>query len=268
MRATRKTFSVTVHSSDDCSTLLAKHSWPAPTASLALGLAVEAVHIIYMDRSTLPVITEQRRLASPAVAPQALAWHNNALWLGSRDLRRIYGINVESWTVFEESDAPGTPWAAVSTGLDLRFTIGEGADDDRYIRPYHPGIGFSVDGRIACPEFTGSYLSFDTQSIYLSQWYKHRILRLDQTGNTQRIIDVGAEICGHAFVAEWIYVIRGTEKDGESWRIARLDPRVETPDVRDLAVVPFPSRSLTFDGQNFWTNHRAANEVVCFNFPA
>jgi hypothetical protein len=221
-----------------------------------------------MEISPLPLVREQRRLASPAVTPQALAWSNNALWMGSRDLRRIYGINVETWTVFEEADAPGTPWAAVSTGHDLRFTIGEGSDDDRYIRRYRPGTGFSADDRVACPEFTGSYLSYDEQGLYLSQWYKHRILRLDEEGNVQRVIDVGAEICGHVVVAEFIYVLRGTEQNGESWRIARLDPRNEIPDVHDLAAVPFAARSLTFDGESFWTNHRAANEIVCFSLPA
>ena len=202
------------------------------------------------------------------MTPQALAWHNDALWMGSRDLRRIYGINVETWTIVEESDAPGIPWAAVSTGQYLRFTVGEGADDDRYIREYRPGTGFEVDGRIACPEFTGSYLSYDGQCLYLSPWYKHRILRLDEKGNAQRVIDLGAEICGHVFVSEFIYVLRGTEQNGESWRIARLDPKKETPEVHDLAAVPFPCRSLTFDGKNFWTNHRAVDEIVCFALPA
>ena len=51
-------------------------------------------------------------------------------------------------------------------------------------------------------------------------------------------------------------------------RIARIDPRQETPEVIDLAVVPFACRSLAFDGANFWTNHRAANEIISFALPA
>ena len=57
-------------------------------------------------------------------------------------------------------------------------------------------------------------------------------------------------------------MLRGTEQNGESWTIARLDPREEKPEVKDIAVVPFACRSLTFDGANFWSNHRAANEIV------
>ena len=186
--------------------------------------------------------------------------------MGSRDLRRIYKIDIQTWAVLEEADAPGIPWAAVSTDGTIRFTIGEGSDDDRYLRSYNPASGFGED-RVACPEFTGSYLSFDGEHLYLSQWYKHRILKLDASGKTLRVIDVGAEICGHTFVDEVIYVLRGVEKPNEDWRIARLDPREEKPTVEDLARVPFPCRSLTFDGVNFWTNHRAADEIVAFSLP-
>jgi len=213
-----------------------------------------------------PEINERRRLPSPAITPQALAWHSNTLWMGSRDRRRIYAIDVETWAVVKETDAPGIPWAAVSTDGIICFTIGEDPEDDRYLRSYDPASRFGED-RIACPELTGSYLSFDGDHLYLSQWYKHRILKLDASGNILRIINIGAEICGHAFVDGLIYVLRGREQPNEDWCIARLDPRQVTPEVQDLARVPFACRSLTFDGANFWTNHRTANEIVSFAQP-
>lgn len=187
--------------------------------------------------------------------------------MGSRDLRRIYRINPKTWSVLEEMAAPGIPWAAVSTGEALRFTLGEGAEDDRYLRRFTPGAGFSETERIACPEFTGSYLSYDGGHLYLSQWYEHRILKLNPSGKIMRAIDVGEEICGHVFMDGMLYVLRGTEQGGEAWRIARLDPREESPVVEDLARVPFQCRSLTFDGANFWSNHRAGNAIVCFTLP-
>ena len=185
--------------------------------------------------------------------------------MGSRDLRRIYKIDIQTWAVLEETDAPGIPWAAVATNGAVRFTIGEGMDDDRYVYRYEPNAGFSR--MFACPEFTGSYLSFDGGQLYLSQWYKERILNLDAKGNILRKIDIGAEICGHTFVDGLIYVLRGAEKPNEDWCIAQLDPRQEMPDMKDIARVPFACRSLTFDGANFWTNHRAANEIVSFSLP-
>jgi hypothetical protein len=42
---------------------------------------------------------------------------------------------------------------------------------------------------------------------------------------------------------------------------------VEMPAVEDIAVVPFASRSLTFDGELFWSNHRAKDTMIAFALP-
>lgn len=215
---------------------------------------------------TLPLIRETDRLQSPATTPQALAWHQGELWFGSRDLRRVYRMDRQKWRVVDEFEAPGIPWAAVSVGDALRFTLGEGPDDDRYLRRFVPGEGFSKK-RIACPDFTGSYLSYDGDHLYLSQWYNFRILKLDAEGNVLREIAIGAEISGHTFVNGLIYVLRGTEQNGGDWRLAGLDPRETTPLIHELARVPFQCRSLVFDGERLWTNHREADRIVCFEVP-
>ena len=212
-------------------------------------------------------IIERRRLTSPCVTPQALAFLGGELWLSSPDLEMLYRLEVESWKVREEIMPPGVVWAAVSLGEELRLTIGLGRDDDRYVYRYSSRGGF--EKLFACPELTGSYLSFDGTHLHLSQWYKGLIHRLDDSGCVTRTIEVGAEICGHVFVNGLLYVLRGRENNdlpgsNEEWRIARLDPKEETPKVEDLATVPFASRSLAFDGESFWSNHRAANETVIF----
>jgi hypothetical protein len=220
-----------------------------------------------MSIKPLPSVRERRRLLSPAVTPQALSWHDGVLWMGSRDLRSIYAIDATTWKVFKEAEAPGIPWAATSTNGKVCFTIGVGAEDDRYLQSYSPADNSWTTDRIACPDFTGSYLSFDGRNVYLSQWYKHRILKLDANGNILGAYDINAEICGHVFFDGEIYVLRGTEQGDEDWRIARLDPDRPSLQVDDLAKVPFQCRSLAFDGSHFWTNHRVANEVVCFDLP-
>ncbi|MEP6822984.1 MAG: hypothetical protein ABI946_11615 [Chthoniobacterales bacterium] len=217
--------------------------------------------------SDLPPIIKQERRTAPAIAPQALAFHEGNVWISSRDLRRVYVIDPASWKVREEFEVPGIPWAAVSVGDALWFTLGEGENDDRYLRHYVPGQGFSTRAPIACPDFTGSYLSFEGEFLYLSQWYKGLILRLDQEGKTLREFDVGMEICGHTIVDGVFYVLRGTEAGDESWRISRFDPSESNPTVVDLAAVTFQSRSLAFDGQSFWSNHRAADQTVSFHLP-
>ncbi len=210
-------------------------------------------------------ITEVSRRPAPAVTPQALACDGAHLWLSSRDLGTYYKADAATLEVAEEIDPPGLVWAAVLTDDAWRLTIGKGLNDDRYIYRYAPGEGFAK--LFACPEFAGSYLSFDGSNLYLSRWYKGQIHRFDTAGEITRTIDIGAEICGQTFVDGMLYVLRGTEQNGESWTIARLDPREETPAVTDLAVVPFACRSLAFDGERFWTNHREAGEVVSFTVP-
>ncbi len=190
------------------------------------------------------------------------------MWVSSRDERRLVSFNPETEAVHEETPTAGIGWAAVAVGDALYLTVGEGAEDDRYLRRYLPGRGFDDSFRVALPELTGSYLSHDGESFYLSQWYKHRVLRLAPDGSISRIIDIGAEISGHFIVNSQLYVLRGTEQDGENWHLARLDLDEETPRVEDLAQVPFGCRSLAFDGSHLWTNDRANNEIVRMESPS
>jgi hypothetical protein len=215
-------------------------------------------------------MADLKRHSSPTVTPQALAWDGEQLWMSSRDLGMLYRTDRVDLKVVEEIDPPGVVWAGVATNDGWRFTIGKGLNDDRYVYRYTGSDGLRK--LFACPEFTGSYLSFDGEHLYLSQWYTGQIHCVDDSGNISRTIDVGAEICGHTFVDGTLYVLRGRENKNipnatEEWRIARLDPREETPTVKDLATIPFASRSLTFDGERFWSNHRAANETVAFALP-
>jgi sugar lactone lactonase YvrE len=223
-----------------------------------------------MISSGMKEVADLKRYPSPTVTPQALAWDGKQLWMSSRDLGALYRTELDGLKIVEEIDPPGVVWAGVATNDGWRFTIGKGLNDDRHVYRYTAADGF--EKLFSCPEFTGSYLSFDGEHLYLSQWYKERILKMDDKGNIQRQINIGAEICGHTFVEGMLYVLRGRENKGvpnkaEEWRIARLSPQQGTPKVDDLAHVPFPCRSLTFDGANFWTNHRAANEIVSFTLP-
>src|SRR3989440_13055343 len=83
----------------------------------------------------LPTINEIERRVSTAPTTQGLAWHDGELWFGSRDLGRVYRIDPKTWKVRDDVEAPGIPWAAVSAGDNLWFTLGEGADYFNYSRP-------------------------------------------------------------------------------------------------------------------------------------
>ncbi len=183
------------------------------------------------DNLKLPTIKERQRFPSPAVTPQALAWDGKDLWMSSRDLGTLYKIGIDRWKVVQEIDPPGIVWAAVATNCAMYFTIGKGLNDDRYVYHYAAESGFT--NLFVCPEFTGSYLSYDAENLYLSQWYEKRILKFDNKGNVIRKIDIGAEICGHTFVDGMIYVLRGVEKPNED----RIGRRLEiSPLFRSRAV--------------------------------
>ena len=224
-----------------------------------------------MSSNDISEIIGQKKFRSPVVTPQALAWDGDRLWLSSRDLGSLHKIDSETWKIIEEIDPPGVVWAGVSLGNgEMRFTIGKGLNDDRYVYRYAPNAGFSK--LFECPDLTGSYLSFDGEHLYFSQWYKGDVHQVEDSGKIRRTINVSAEICGHTFVDGTLYVIRGREnKDvpgkSEEWRLARLDPGDATR-VEDIATIPFASRSLTFDGEHFWSNHRAANETISFSLPS
>src|SRR6266480_1285885 len=76
-----------------------------------------------LTKSKLRTITQRRRFPSPTQTPQALAWDDTdtLLWMGSRNLRQIYAIDPKKWTVLEERETPGIPWAAVATNGTLRL---------------------------------------------------------------------------------------------------------------------------------------------------
>ena len=212
-----------------------------------------------------------RRRASLTVTPQALGWDGNSLWLSSRDLGTLYQVDPEEWKIVEELDPPGIVWAGVFTNDGWRFTLGKGLNDDRYVYRYTATDGFKK--LFACPDFTGSYLSFDGENCYLSQWYKGQIHQIEDSGKILRTLELGEEICGHTFVDGTLYVLRGREhKDipnkTEEWHMARLNMHVEAPRLEELAPIPFAARSLTFDGEKFWSNHRAANETISFTLPS
>jgi hypothetical protein len=61
--------------------------------------------------------------------------------------------------------------------------------------------------------------------------------------------------------------LHGQEQPNEDWRIGRLNLEEKTPAVEDIAVIPFACRSLTFDGELFWSNHRAKDTIISFALP-
>jgi hypothetical protein len=212
-------------------------------------------------------IQELQRLASPAPKPQSLAWDGSVLWMGSRETRRIYGINPVTWTVGWETAAPGTPWGMTAVGNELRVLCGETADDHLIIRRCLPGHGFDTKFCLPCPDDTGSQLGYDGQRLHVSQWYPKKVLTLGAEGDVERVINVPHGPCGQVFVGGAIYLVTTDDETTTDYWLTRVDPRKVTLQFDDIARIPFAARGLAFDGTRFWTNHREQNQIVSFARP-
>jgi len=209
-------------------------------------------------------IKEIKRLPSPAPLPQALAWDESKLWMGSLDTKRIYRLNPESLDIEWETQAPGYPFGITIIDGELRVLCGETDEDNRIIRRCTPGKEFDSEFALPCPDDTGSQLGYDGKHLHVSQWYNQLVLTIDQAGEVLNSVKAPHGICGQVIVDGVIYLQTTDDEESNDYFLTRIDPRGDKPVIEDIATVPFPGRSLAFDGTNFWTNHRAANEIVCF----
>jgi len=64
-----------------------------------------------MTQTALQEIVELRRIDSPTLRPQAIAFDGTNLWLGSIETERLYAIAPQTWTVTDEMSVSGKPWA-------------------------------------------------------------------------------------------------------------------------------------------------------------
>lgn len=208
-------------------------------------------------------ISELLRLPSPAPKPQPIAFDGDAIWIGAWGTQRLYAIDPQKWTVREEAPAPGRPFGMTVIGDELRVLLAID-DDDRYIYRFVPGHGFKTDGRIACPDLTGSHIAYDGDTLFLSQNANKRILAIDGSGTVLREIPLTRRPLGMTIVDGCFHLLLGDDENDDV-RLTKLDARGENPVASELASVPFDARGLAYDGARFWTNHRDDNEIVAFS---
>jgi hypothetical protein len=215
---------------------------------------------------TLQTITELLRLPSPAPLPLGLIADGDVLWMASRETHRLYSIDIAKWTVNDEAQCPGSPFGLTMVGDEMRVVTGYGEKaHDRYIERFIPGHGFK-NGKIECPDLTGSHLAFDGDTLFLSQAANNKILALDAQGNVLREIQLERKPVGMTIVDGCFYLITGDD-EFENLEFWKVDARGEKPIVHALASIPFDARGLTYDGTRFWTSHRDNNEIVAFERP-
>ncbi len=223
--------------------------------------------------AALPAIAEVRRLASPAPFPQALAAPRGAacLYMAPREVPLLYTIDVSTLVVTREIPLPGSIWGATIEDRVLTFVASSGPDDDRVIRSY------DLDGDlqtavVPCPDATGSYVAVADGALYLTQFYRRRLLRLDEDGTVLETTAIPHDICGVAHTGDALYLITTDDEESEAYFLTqvvlgRAGDVTSVADVADVARIPFKARSLAWDGDTFWTNHRDRHEIVAFRRP-
>lgn len=212
-------------------------------------------------------IKEIRRLSSPAPRPQSLASDGTYLWMGSMETKKIYQIDPIEWKVLWQVDAPGTPFGIAVVGEELRVLCGETEEDFRIIRRCIPGHGFDTVFKLPCPDDTGSQLGYDGSKLHISQWYNKRVLALGEDGQVEEEFESPHGIAGQVIIGSKIYLATTDAEETDEYFLTRLDSSEEISKAEDIAAISFGARALAFDGENFWTNHREAHEIVCFQKP-
>lgn len=211
-------------------------------------------------------VRELTRRQAPFSKPQSIAFDGKSLWVGSIATNKIYQLDPDSWSILGETNAPGKPWGMTATEGELRVLCGETSEDNRIISRFIPGSGFTRDGALACPDDTGSQLGFDGTRLYVSQWYNKRILEFDNTG-VHDVIDVPHEICGQVIVDGTFYLVTTDDEDTENYLLTRITTTDGKRELEDIARIPFAARALTWDGLQFWTNHRERDQIIAFAMP-
>lgn len=209
-------------------------------------------------------IRELQRRASPAPKPQSLAWDGATLWMGSRETRRVYGIDPVMWTVIWETAASGTPYGMTAVGKELRVLCSETAGDNRIIRRCVPRVGFDTTFSLPCPDDTGSQLGYDGARLHVSQWYPKKVIALGADGKAERVIQMPHGICGQVFVEGVLFLVTTDDEATNDYWLTRVEVSAATPKIEDVARIPFQARALAWDGEKFWTNHREQNQIVAF----
>lgn len=211
-------------------------------------------------------VRELTRRQAPFAQPQSIAFDGKSLWVGSIATSKIYQLDPDSWSILAEADAPGKPWGMTAAGGELRVLCGETKEDKRIVSRYIPGTGFTRDGALDCPDDTGSQLGYDGTRLYISQWYKQRILEVDTTG-VHDVIEVPHGICGQVIVEGIFYLVTTDDEKSDNYWLTRVETTDGKREIVDMARIPFAARALTYDGLQFWTNHRERDQIIAFEMP-
>ncbi len=209
------------------------------------------------------LLSPVRTIKTPFPRPQALSFDGRHFWIASYATHRIYAVDPLDFSVLKEYEAPGRPYGLVCVGDELRVLCGMTDEDNRLIYRVRDGV-FQPDPT-PCPDDTGSQLSFDGTYVYVSQWYRKRLLALDDGGRIVASHEAPRGIAGHVIVGPHAYLLGTDDEAVTPYWITRLT--LATGECEDVGILPFLARGLSHDGRLFWSNVREQDECIAFELP-
>jgi hypothetical protein len=222
-----------------------------------------------MDPIACRPVIEHRRTATQMTLPQGLACAGGC-WISFRGVPNVYRTDPRTSDLEKLCDVPGTAWGLAAHGDRIWAVSGTPPDDGRSV------FAFDLQGRRAaephpCPQQTGSYLTHDGSSLFLSQWYEKRVFRMDDDGAFTQVATARRGICGIAAYEGKLALLNTDDEESNDYYITLIEKSAgasaATDAGVDIARVPFRGRSLVWTGGRFLTNHREQGEIVEFSVP-
>lgn len=207
---------------------------------------------------------ELNRRPSPATRPHPLGYRDGLLWMGSWDTDRLYAIDPQTWSVRSEIESPGRPYGITAYGNELRVVVAHGEEEDRYLYRVRPDRGFDLDSKTPCPDFTGSFLAANGTTLYLGQMGLRRILVLAGGAQIEREVALPTRCAGFGFGRDGRFYMISGDEELEHLQLGTLDASQPNPQFEPIRPLPDEARSLVFDGSQWWTCLRDANEIGSF----
>jgi hypothetical protein len=210
------------------------------------------------------------RYVSPVQGPQGLAWDGSLLWITSCVTKHLYAIDPQTRAVRHEYAPPHEALGIACAGSEFSLVVAPAIDEDlerdhRYVYSFTPEAGFAE--RFPCPDFSGSFLAYDSGVLYLSQAWDKKLVELDEDGRVVRDVQLERRPVGITIVDGAFYLATV----GEDWNeglLQRMPLQGEASEIETLRPFPFKPRGVAFDGERFWTNDRNNHAIVSFSITA
>lgn len=217
-----------------------------------------------MPDTSLPALEAVAHFSAPEPFNQSLAYDGKQLWIGSYETRNVIALD-RTGRRRSHFAAPGKPIGATFVNGRLHFVLAD-EDDDRTVRSTDEHGVWAEDG-FPAPGGSGSFLSWDGASLWLSQRHNKRVLKLDPATHAPlESYEIGEQILGHAWIGDWLYLSLWLGKDRGGAVLGRV-LRAAPEDLQLIAAAPFAMISLAYDGDALWCNDTKGNRVVALSLP-